>query len=158
MRSTLCFTLFLASALVTTGCPGSDPELDRPCEERTPRVVQIGTGEEEFEAIGAGGVSIMSGDQGGTHVWMSLRCRNLGPRVTVSYGVRDSATGESLSQEHLKQIVELEYTGETNETVGLFAFMKDERSVAPGTAVTLWARVVDQCDVPTEATVETTIN
>ena len=158
MRSYLCFTLLLASALFTTGCPTTDPELDRPCEERSPRVVEIGTGETEFEAIGAGGVSMMSGDQGGSHVWMSLRCRNLGPRVTVSYGIRDSATGEPITQPNLKQIVELEYTGDTNETVGLFAYLQDGRPIEPGSAVTLWAEVVDQCDVPTKATVETTIH
>jgi hypothetical protein len=153
--------LFACLPLVfaTLGCgPGSDPNLDQSCESRGERSVIVGTGEEGFQEIGSDGVFVQQGPQGGFHIWIALRCQNLGPRITASYGVDDLDTMQPVSQPNMKRVVELDYTGSADETAGLYGYLDSQ--LAPdlsGHNVKLWAEVTDSCGGSTRGEVATKV-
>jgi hypothetical protein len=157
-----------AAALLLAGCgPGGDPALEAPCGERAPGVVLVGTGTDSFEPIPASGVDIQEGPQGGYHIWIGLRCQNLGPHVEARYGVTDLQTGQSLSLIGLRQAIDLTYDEAANadEVSNLYGYLSD---TPPGSdpppptdllfrKIQLWAKVNDQCGTPAESKVDTVV-
>jgi len=125
----------------------------------------VGTGEEAFVPIGANQtVDRIFGSQGGSHVWIALRTRQLGPHVTLEYGIRDVETGFDWSGP-LRSVAELEYNDDAmaNEVFGIFGYLADYCVDCPangnpaGRRVVIWAEVDDQCKVPTKGEIETVI-
>jgi hypothetical protein len=133
----------------------------------------VGTGEEDFEAVGGSGVDVQSGPQGGYHIWIGLSTRALGPKITASYGVRDVETGEDVTEAGLRQVVELEYDEDssTNRAAGIYGYLLDPLETdegggggAPSTGdltghrVVLWADVTDDCHAnPVHGETETVV-
>jgi hypothetical protein len=137
--------LALASFL-TAAC--GPPALD--CSTHPVGHVTVGTGAETFEPIGADGVLIQSGPQGGHHLWVGIRCEDLGSSVTVRYGIRRKGTNESLSPEGLARQVDLDTAGEVQEAGGLYGYLNDglDLDALIGAEVTLWASVTGECGDP----------
>jgi hypothetical protein len=106
--------------------PDADMALAAPCAARAKGQVEIGTGADAFAEL-SGSVDVAIGPQNGGHVWFALRCRNLGPRVEVSLGVRDLATGMSLSEPGLRVTEDLVYDPEAgaDEIAGLHGYLND---------------------------------
>lgn len=128
------------------GACGAEATTDPfPSDGGTP-VVLVGTGETEFEAVEkASGVSLIEGPQGGMHIWVSVRCQNLGPRVEIEYGVRDVTTGELLSVKGLVLVADLSPEDEWAEQVGLTAFLTgSDPADYEGQRVQLWATVTEE--------------
>jgi len=60
-------------------------------------IVEIGTGQFTFEHPADGGVEIVCGPQGGQHVWVSIRAKNLDPRSTnLIIAMRPAAGGTAI--------------------------------------------------------------
>ena len=166
--------VFLLSSILLGGCgPGIDPNLEKPCDQRGPAAVTVGTGEEEFQPISASGVRVNYGDQGGSHIWIGLSCKNLGPKAILSYGVRDVETGQDLDEGSLKEVVELVYdeASGTDRAGGIYGYLRQgyygegpppddfvDPSELGGRAVLLWADVTDEChDEPVHGEAEATV-
>src|SRR3954470_6633861 len=111
------------------GCgPGPDPSLAAACGARKPAEVIIGTGEEEFTALGQS-VEVQVGPAGqgagSFHIWFALRCRNMGPNVLAAIGVDDVMTGQLLSPTSLREAVTLQYNPaeHADEVFGIRGFL-----------------------------------
>jgi len=122
----------LLLALVAAGCT---PERDDP--------FQVGSGEDEFEDVIGDEVDVISGDQGGQHIWISIRCRDCGPSGTVRFGVIDVKTGEPVTQEGLAAQVDLQREDEWLQVVGLTGFLDFGFGNLDGRQVRLWAEMDD---------------
>lgn len=58
----------------------------------------MGTGEKCFEAVAGGQeVPLMSGPQGGYHMWLAVGCVDCAATVHLKYGARDPATNMPLT-------------------------------------------------------------
>lgn len=152
--------LVLLSSMALWGCgPGVDPNLSPNCNERTHRSVIVGTGEEEFELAGSN-VSTVYGSQGGSHIWLGLRTKDMGPEINATFEIRDAAD-DTVYTEPLKLHLELSYNSdtETNDVAGITGFLQqcyDVDCKSPeGRDVILFAEVTDQCDVPTTGETQT---
>jgi len=147
--------LALASILVV-GC--GPPAVD--CAAHPAGHVTVGTGSEAFQPVGADGVLMVAGPQGGHHIWMGLRCESLGASVTARYGIRREGTSESLSPEGLERQVDLDSAGGFEETGGLYGYLNDGLDLDSliGAEVTLWASVTGVCgDPPVDGAVDTVV-
>ena len=160
--------LFPIAALLLAGCgPRSDPALEAACADRAPPTVLVGTGTDHFEPITDAGVAVQEGPQGGYHIWIGLRCQNLGPHVDARYGVIDVATGADLSLVGLRGALDLTYdeSVQADEISGLYGYLLDTPPGGDppgptdllGREVELWAKVSDQCGKPAESRVETVV-
>ena len=143
----------LLTLVALGGCTPTDPDLAKPCSARRAAAVTMGTGSDQFEAVGAAGVLIQTGPQGGNHIWMGLACRGLGPEVTLGYGIKDVPTGTDLTGE-LEQVVDLSYDSgsDTDQAGGMRGYLNPPEtgpitqvSDIVGHQVTLWADVTDTC-------------
>ncbi|MEK6607742.1 MAG: hypothetical protein AABZ30_08795 [Myxococcota bacterium] len=107
----------------------------------------VGTGEKTFVALDdVAGVPLIEGPQGGYHVWIALRAREIGPRVAVAYGLRDAQSGEELAIEGLSlPALDLaDASGGAREFAGLRGFLSlFEAKAYVGRRVALWAIVTD---------------
>jgi hypothetical protein len=120
------FPFFLLPlAAVALGCShGPDPNLVA-CPARKPGAVIIGTGEDGFEPITSEGVPVNHGSQGGSHIWLGVSCKNLGPKVIVHFTITDVATGIVISQP-LTEALTLEYDGDGSDLAsGVFGYIGD---------------------------------
>jgi hypothetical protein len=153
----LLFSSLVLVLPALAGCgPGVDPVLQEPCAQRGPASVIVGTGSDDY-IDPMGSVLIETGPQGGHHIWMSLSCQGLGPRVAASYGVRDVATGDVISESPLAAAVDLDYDGDTgrDQAGGIYGYLLDYTDEIPpdnpangelvGREVVLWADVTDDC-------------
>jgi hypothetical protein len=126
MRSARLLLLPLVVFFAACG-PGPDPSLATPCAQRKAGTVLVGTGSDKFEAVGSNGVKINNGPQGGQHIWIGLRCQNLGPKVVATISILDMQTGILMSQTGLASVVELEYNPDagagTDETGGIYGYL-----------------------------------
>ncbi len=112
-------------------------------------VFALGTGEDCFEPLSDGDVlPLISGPQGGYHLWLALGCSDCGATPVLSWGARDPATGQTLEGTFDSQGVVNLSGGAWPQAAGLFAGMpgvswdpENEPPPAPGTHVILWARV-----------------
>ncbi len=127
-----CLALLLL-ALVAAGC---EPERDDP--------FQVGSGEDEFEDVLGDEVDVISGGQGGQHIWISIRCRDCGPSGTLRYGVTDVKTGVPLTVEGLAAQVDLVKEDEWLQVVGLTGFLDSGVPSIDGRQVKLWAEMDDE--------------
>lgn len=107
------------------------------------RPFQVGSGEDEFEDVDGDDVDIISGGQGGQHIWISIRCLECGPTGTVRYGVTDVETGTLVTAEGLAEYVELETEDEWRQAVGMTGFLAYSGSELDGRELRLWAELED---------------
>lgn len=152
--------LALSSALLLqAACGGEEAASDeaRPawCLPGPPSV-EVGTGLSAFVAVEPGGdVPIVSGPQGGSHVWISGRTRGLGPSGLVEYGVTDADSGELLTWMGLRQIVPLDDGEDGGEIHGLSGFLSEpDPTKTAGRKAILWLVVADDCSDPIRDEVE----
>lgn len=161
--------LSIAALLGVAGCsgevvtaPGGEPEPTNPTEPTEPAEadVQVGSGSGAFQELGAGAeIAVVAGGQGGYHIWISARCEDCGPEVTLRYGVEDAQTGALLSFDGLESSAQLMEAGGWREVVGLTGFLSGYTSDEYlGRRVRLWATIVDaetgeELDAEAEATV-----
>lgn len=84
----------LVGVFALAGCGGSADS--PPCHGEGPVEVELGTGASTFEALPEGAdLQMVSGPQGGCHLWLALRGRNFGAdRVTVDFDLWDLEAGE----------------------------------------------------------------
>jgi hypothetical protein len=110
--------------------------------------VEVGTGSASFVAIEPGGsVPIVSGPQGGSHIWISARTRGLGPSALVEYGASDIETGELLTWKGLRQVVALGAGEDGGEVHGLTGFLENPNPAGnAGRSARIWILVTDDCN------------
>jgi hypothetical protein len=152
-RSAMRIFVVFAAALALAACTPTDPDLSKPCGARRAATVTMGTGADQFQAVGAGGVLIQTGPQGGNHIWMGIDCRGLGPQVSLGYGIKDVPTGTDLTG-LLEQVAELTYDSATDSdgVAGMRGYLYPppsspimDVSQIVGHQVMLWADVTDTC-------------
>ena len=127
---------------------------------------EIGTGEKCFEPLADGDeIPLMSGPQGGYHVWLATGCTDCGTVVHYFYGVRDPATNMALTGTYTAEAM-LELAGAGwPQKAGIVIHMPglswdpmNEPPPAKGTKVILWAEsYTPQGDVSHKAEVLVTI-
>jgi len=100
-----------------------DADVDPVCDE-TP-AIYIGTGEEAFEPLSEGDeVPIISGPQGGWHIWQSIETYNLGVIADTHLSITLASTGETVSDgRYLVGLLEDEEMECRNYYFGLFGFL-----------------------------------
>lgn len=108
---------------------------------------EIGTGEKCFEALAAEGeVNLMSGPQGGFHVWLAVGCTDCGTVVHMKYGVHAIGSTTPLEGTYDEEAM-VELAGEDwPQKAGLIVHMPGENwdpvtypPPAKGDKVLLWA-------------------
>jgi hypothetical protein len=151
-RAVKCNTAVLLVALALASCgggeePAGSSDLPSFCVSGAPSV-EVGTGAASFIAIEPGGsVPIVSGPQGGSHIWISARTRGLGPSALVEYGANDMETGELLTWKGLRQVVALGAGEGGGEVHGLTGFLDDPNPAgSAGRSARIWILVTDDCD------------
>jgi hypothetical protein len=85
---------------VVGGCTPTVPNWDKPCGQRGPQTVKVGTGATDFLNIDDagflggtdGGLLINVNAQGCNSLWLGIATQGFGPAVYVTYGVTDIAT------------------------------------------------------------------
>jgi hypothetical protein len=159
----LAGALAISSALLLgAACGGDEAPSDTPrpawCLPGPPSV-EVGTGSAAFVPVEPGGsVPIISGPQGGTHVWISGRTRGLGPSGLVEYGVSDAESGELLTWMGLRQIVPLDDGEDGGEIHGLSAFLSEkDPALNAGRKALVWLIVTDDCSADIRDEVEATL-
>lgn len=106
-----------------------------------PGVFEVGTGELCFERLSAGQtIPVISGPQGGYHLWAAVLSPDCGPQTVISYATRDVVTHAELGWENSSVVAPF---GPAGRVVGLQAPLPgapwDPDNVLPkGTHVLLW--------------------
>jgi hypothetical protein len=181
MRAQLALFTGLATllgSLAIIGCNGSVQEPNGEggaggeggapaCGEAPPDAgpFAVGTGEDCFSALAANQeVPLMSGPQGGYHVWLAIGCKDCGDTVTVYYGARDAVTHMTLANTYDSQAVVTlsgdDWPQAAGMTVIMPGFSWDPESQPPlekGTHVIIWAQAYDGETLLHEAEAEVTI-
>lgn len=149
MRPAVACLLFLALG----GCSKSDPDWAKPCGQRRPASVFMGIGQYQYIRLGNDRGPFIDTDlQQGDFVWLGVGCEGLGPDATLSFGIKETATGVDLSITKDQRMM-LSYDDSVNEDVapGLQAFFQlpaglytSSKELA-GVPVTVWADVTDAC-------------
>lgn len=129
------------------GGVGGSPGCTAPA---SPASFEIGTGEHCFARLADGDtVPLMSGPQGGYHVWLAFGCQACEPQLHVKWGVRDPQTGEIIPQTYDSEAV-IDLTGApfrqlAGITVGMPGISWDPEAYPPlpeGTPFELWAQLI----------------
>ncbi len=108
---------------------------------------EVGTGEKCFEALADGDeVPLMSGPQGGYHVWLAAGCTDCGTPVHLKYGALDPATNMPLVGTYNEEAMVELGAGKWPQKAGIVVHMpglswdpENEPPPAKGTKVLLWA-------------------
>lgn len=114
-----------------------------------PQVFEVGSGQTCFERLTPGQtVPVMSGPQGGYHVWLGIGCADCGDHAILRYGVKDPATHDWVAGTHENTVVTPLDPAGWHQFAGLQAFLPgvhwDPTSALPkGTHVLLSATVLD---------------
>lgn len=146
--------LFFVLTLPLVGCTPKDPVWEMPCEDRPAREVIPGTGEDQFVPLDQGPIPIEYGDQGGSHLWFSVRLRGFGPDAAIQLAVIDADDPAVVYSGPLLRAAKLEYNPnvERSEARGLFALLEayDDARMKPrpspaGKKVLFMADVTDEC-------------
>ena len=128
-------------------------------------IFEIGTGEDCFSRVAANEeVPLMSGPQGGYHVWLAIGCQDCKNPVHLKYGAFDPATGLPLPDTwDLEAMVPLEGVG-WPQAAGLAVNMpgipwdpEAHPPLAKGTHVVLWAKAYDGEKIIHEGEIEVVI-
>lgn len=117
----------------------------------SPPAFEVGTGEKCFERLTADQeVPLMSGPQGGYHMWLAAGCVDCGTVVHLEYGARDPATHMPLTGTYDEQAMVQLYGKEWPQAAGLIVHMpglswdpENEPPPAKGTKLLLWAEAYD---------------
>lgn len=112
-----------------------------------PADFDIGTGEKCFEPVDeAGVVPLMSGPQGGYHMWLAVGCDDCGTAAHIKYGALDPATNQPLAgtaeQEQMAQLTNDAWPQRAGIVVympGLSWDPMNEPPPAKGSQLILWA-------------------
>jgi hypothetical protein len=142
----------LALALVA-GCHPTDPDLNNPCGQRVDAGVDMGIGQFDYVRLGANQGPLLQTDlslgEFGDYIWLGVGCQGIGPDVTMTFGVRDTATGAELTGQGPDSAtgrLQLQYRSDLHKDVwpGLQAsFPTMNAKVLVGRSVTVWADVTD---------------
>lgn len=136
-----------ASSEGGSGAGGQPSDCDPPSE---PSAFAIGSGEKCFEPLADGAVvPLISGPQGGYHLWVAVGCEDCAPVASLEWGVDDPATGEPFANTYPSQ-ANVPLAGAWPQAAGLIAGMpglswdpESDPPPAPGTHVLLWMRTTD---------------
>ncbi|MEZ4299055.1 MAG: hypothetical protein R3B70_29165 [Polyangiaceae bacterium] len=141
--------LSLAALGGASGCgAGEDP-----CGAVEPAAVEVGTGVTAFEAVGDDGIEVGKAIRG-YHLWVALRLRGFAPKAVAQIGAYDIDTGESLTYEEQRSVLQLEAGADgVAEIAGLRAVLTgDALPDLAGRKIRVSATVEDSC--PATATGE----
>jgi len=104
-------TIVLAACLGACSADGDETQSEAPLFCAPPEIgaaFSVGTGEHCFEPLNDGDdISVVSGSQGGMHIWLSIACEDCSQTVALTYGIRDPATDEWLWGSTQQQMVNL---------------------------------------------------
>lgn len=128
-----------------SGAGGQPVDCDPPS---TTAVFEIGSGEECFEPLADGAtVPLISGPQGGYHLWVAVGCADCAATVSLEWGVNDPVTGETFPNTYPNQGTVPLSSGAWPQAAGLIAGMpglswdpENEPPPPPGTHVLLWVK------------------
>jgi len=118
----------------------------RPCASGEP-IIEIGTGEEEFESINNGdNIEIIHGTQDGHHILGSLRTKNTTEIAAIRFQIIPLSDGISISDQTYRLMMLPDGTGEPCAwtTVGMYAYLG---RIDPGEAPFLLNPVVFKMDL-----------
>lgn len=139
--------------LALSACDGTPENPSDSCDPPSdPAEFEVGTGEECFERLDAGGaIPLMNGPQGGYHLFVAVGCADCPEEVRISYGARDPQTGEALAGTYESEEVKELGGDDWHQTAGIQLSMPglswDETSDPPpakGTPLVLWAEAKDK--------------
>lgn len=121
-----------------------------------PPAFEVGTGDGDFEPLGPGAtVPINYGPQGGEHIWFAARCRGVGAKVALTYGIVDDQ-GNVVSSEQNTAIPDDDTDDEGWRIVSsLTAFV--DTYVVEGTRVVFRGHIEDDEGHALDATAETVV-
>lgn len=135
-----------SSSSSSGGAGGSKPACADPS---SPQPFEVGSGEACFERLVSGQtVTVLSGPQGGYHIWLAIGCADCGNQVILRYGVKDPATHDWYAgTTENNAVVPVDSSG-WHQAAGLQARLPgvpwDPMTVLPkGTHVILSAAVID---------------
>lgn len=140
IRRLLALVLPLATLLGAAGCTSEVDEAPAPYEPLEPDAFEVGTGAGAFQELPPGAtVPIIEGNQGGYHIWISVRCGTCGPELILDYGVDDAETGALISRLGLREWEKLEERDGWRQATGLTAFVDtSDPSALVGRRARLW--------------------
>lgn len=115
---------------------------------------EVGTGEKCFEAVAAGQeVPLMSGPQGGYHMWLAVGCVDCSATVHLKYGARDPATNMPLTGTYDEEAMVPLKGKDWPQAAGLIVHMpglswdpENDPPPAKGTKLLLWSEAYDAKD------------
>lgn len=108
----------------------------------------LGTGTEHFEEA-TSGLEIIQGPQGGYHVFLAVRAVDLGPELSIEYGIETPEIGFGVQENRLS----LTPSSEGWERAALPCFVKSPESA--GRQVIIFAKGTDGEGRSAEATLRT---
>lgn len=116
----------------------------------SPQAFEVGTGESCFARLAPlDVVPMMSGPQGGYHVWFAFGCTTCGADAHVKWGVKDPQTGVIIAQTYDSEAVLPLSPGPFPQFAGIQhgmpgGFFNDPPDpLPPGTHVVMWGDLVD---------------
>lgn len=123
-----------------------------PCNEpKDMPAFDVGTGEKCFTVVADGDtLPLMTGPQGGYHMWLAVGCKDCGTTVHLKYGARDPATGMPLEgTSDLEAMIPLQDGAKFLNHPGIVVYMPgvswDPTSYPPpakGSQLVLWADAI----------------
>ena len=119
---------------------------DRPCAGGDP-VLEIGTGETEFEVLDHGAdIEVIHGAQDGHHILGSLRTQNTTEIAVVRFQIIPTSDGIAISDQTYRLLMLPDPTGEPCSwtTIGMYAYLG---RIDPGEASFLLNPVLFQMDL-----------
>lgn len=104
----------------------------------------MGTGQFEFVPVAAGApIEIVCGPQGGQHIWVSVRARNLSPDpVSIRVSIRLADSGQLVCGQQIDDTSLFAAAGGWGEFTGIACFVP-EPALVSGRPVLLQGRVAD---------------
>ena len=117
----------------------------KPCTSGEP-ILEIGTGEDEFEAINNGdSIEVIHGTQDGHHILGSLRTKNTAEIAAVRFQIISNSDGIPISDQTYRLMMLPDGTGEPCAwiTIGMYAYLG---RIDPGEAPFLLNSVMFQMD------------
>ena len=156
MRPSIWPVLLFGASLTLLGvsCTQTDPELEKPCSERKSPTVTMGIGQYSYVPLAKGqdqGPFIDTDLNTGDFVWLGVACTDLGPNVTLDFGIKDSAGNDLSITQGLGVTLGYNSSASDDEAAGLqaildggaFPYNFGEQLV--GDQVVVWADVTDEC-------------
>jgi hypothetical protein len=139
----LCRRLTAAAVLASIACGASGGAVPAPDAGTSALEVEVGTGQFEFEPlVDDAPVDVVCGPQGGQHIWVSVRARNLDPaHASVSVRISLDASGQIVCGQQIDDVSLLPAAG-WYEFTGIACFVTDP-GLIEGRPVTLLGKVTE---------------